>query len=192
MSRDRVVSVVGATILVLALAGVVRFELGQREGYDVAFPVRAQALPGASGALQEGASAPAPLTLALPNVTRLELVLTWADDVGAPDTFQLTLTSPEGVARTAQGDAGRLALAFEGIAVAPPPLVLTGSEASVRERLDGYASRAGEGAWVALVALLDAGDQVAPAGGLTLREDAGNAYALAARALAYEAVVTPR
>lgn len=191
IARDRVVGIVGTVVLVVALVGVVRFELSQRGGgFDVEFRTVAAPAGDRDGSLAEGATERLAFEVARANVTRMEWILTWGDDVGTPDRFNLTVTSPRGETRSVEGDRERLALAFEHLAVAPPPLTLAGSEATLDARLAALANRDASGTWSATVTLVRAGDQ--EAGGVALVQDPGNAWTLVARTLAYEARATPR
>lgn len=186
------IGLVGTAILLVAMLGVIRYEAIQGgNAWQVAFESSTSPGPGATGSTAEGASSVVGLDLDRPNVTSAEFVLTWADDVGAPDEFELIVTSPSGESRSARGSDGRLRVAFDRLAILPPGVRLLGDEESVRERLArDYASHEAVGRWNVTVRLLSAGDQTAPVSGAVLQADPGNAWTLAPALTSYRATVT--
>lgn len=167
-----------------------RYELTQGRGaWDVSFESSTTAGPSATGTTREGEASLVGLEVANANVTSAEFVLTWTDDVGAPDLFELLVTSPSGETRAGNGSAGRVRVAFERIAVHPPDIRLLGEDA-LRRAAEDYADAKAVGRWNVTVRLVTAGDATAPAGGLVLQADAGNAWTLTSLLTTYRAEVT--
>jgi MFS family permease len=131
-------------------------------------------IPDIPGSAQEGDTVDELLQIDVPNVVEVTLTLTWTDEADAgvrynnePDQFRLTVTPPNGTARTggptanSQGGAGTVSVNFDF------PL-------GKKEFFNGT------GQWAVGVELVTAGDQVLwrPGIGLLDRADTGNAYTL--------------
>lgn len=194
MNKDLIVGIVGAAILVSAMVGVFRYEAARTSSavFDVAFDSVTDAGTRTSGSTDEGDETAATVPVERRNVTRIEWVLEWTDDVGGPDVFNVTVTSPDGRTHSAQADGGTVSVAFDDLAVLPPEMRLTGQgEADVRARAEqSYGSQAAIGDWSVVVKLVDAGDQVTPVGNVVVQEDAGNEWTLTPRLTYYEATFT--
>lgn len=176
------------------MLGVFRYEAtqGGSTTWDVEWVVAESTGARVAGTTPEGRASNVSVDVEARNLTQVAFDLAWTDDVGSPDTLNLTVVSPEGVRRSAQGDAGELRVVFEGLAATPPPVRMMGQSQQVVERRadEDHASSAGLGRWQVTVTLVDAGDQVAPVGGVVLQADGGNGWTLTPRLTSYHARVT--
>jgi hypothetical protein len=198
MKKDLVIGIVGTLILLTAMVGVFRYEAAQQgSSFDVTWASRSVDGAPQEDVAAEGTPLAASVNVTQANLTRVEFVLEWTDDDAntAPDRFNLTVTSPTGESRSASADSGSISLVFEGIASAPPPARLLGSdEAAARaQALRQYASAAGTGAWNVTITLEDAGDVAAPAGQVPVPQlqDVGNTWTLRPVFTFFEATLTP-
>lgn len=181
MKRDTVIGIVGTVLLVAAMVGVFRFEAAQGGGssWTVTWETAEIEGPGDSGTTAAGVTTPVELELLVPNVTRIEFVLTWTDDVGAADAFELRVTSPAGENATAASETGRLSLVVDELAPVPGEMRLlaaTQAEAEARTARDAT-TRAADGTWGVAVYLERARGVEAP-GGVEVQPDPGNAWEL--------------
>lgn len=181
----------GTLILVTAMVGVFRYEAAQAAATTVQVTWEVATVGGkaTAGSTQEGETTSAAVAVDRANVTKAEFVLEWTDDLGSPDELNLTVTSPSGLTRSATGSNGRVTVAFDGLAVVPPEMRLSGrSEQDVRDgQLPRYASQAAVGDWVIEVTVVSAGDQTAPVGGVVIQADPGNEWTVTPRLAVYEA-----
>ncbi|HWH09178.1 MAG TPA: hypothetical protein VNX21_08260, partial [Candidatus Thermoplasmatota archaeon] len=134
-----------------------------------------------------GATTPAELEVATPNVTRIAFTLRWTDDVGAPDRFNLTIGGPDGRNWSAEGDDGEVTVLVEGLAPVPGEIrLLAAGQAEAEARVARDATtRAADGVWTAFVRLVSAPGLLAPAGGVEVQPDGQNAWALTATLTTY-------
>ena len=199
MKKDLVIGIVGTLILLTAMVGVFRFEAGQRgASFDLTWETSSAEAATLDGGTNEGESTEGALNLTHLNVTRVEFVLEWTDEQAntGPDEFNLTVTSPDGVTRSAQADNGRLSVVFEDLARVPEDARLLGSdEAAARDQaMSTYANRAAVGAWNVTVTLVQAGDTTPPGGPVPAPvsplQDAANSWALSAVVTMFEARLT--
>lgn len=189
MKRDMVVGIVGTVILVAAMVGVFRYEAarGGGQSWTVTWSTGTEAGPEESGETQAGVTTPVELEIAAPNVTSIEFLLEWTDDVGAPDEFEVIVTSPTGENRTAKGSGGTLSVVFEDITPMPGEIrLLAASEAEAASRVARDATtHAADGVWNVGVRLASAPGVVAPAGGVEVQPDGQNAWTLQAKLTTY-------
>lgn len=192
VQRDSWLGTVGVALLVLALVGVFIYESSPSAGsaFRVTFPVATLAGPSAAAHGLEGETSVAPFTVMTGNLTRVDIVLSWTDDVGEPDTFQLAATSPSGETKEVEGSAGRLALAFSDLASVPIDThVLAASKPDAQARVaQSASSTAGTGAWLVTVKLVRA-PGLAPAGGVELQKDGANDWVISSALTMYRAIV---
>lgn len=198
MKKDLVIGIVGTLILLTAMVGVFRYEAAQQgASFDVTWASRSAEGEPMEDLAAEGAPLAKTVNVTQANLTRVEFVLEWTDDDAntGPDRFNLTVTSPVGQTRSASADGGVVSIVFEGIAPAPQPARLLGSdEAAARaQAVRQYTSTAGTGAWNVTVTLEDAGDVAAPAGQVPVPQlqDVGNTWSLRPVYTFYEAALAP-
>ena len=182
VKKDMVVGIVGTVILVAAMVGVFNYEAGRGGGqsWRVSWSEAEEAGPQAEGTAQAGGTAIEDLNVTAANVTRATFTLTWTDDVGAPDTFNLTISAPDGTMRWAEGSNGEVEVVFEGLAPMPGEmtfLAATQEEAEARAARDATTFNA-VGVWGASVLLASAPGTVSPGGGIELPPDGANAWTL--------------
>lgn len=190
MKKDLVIGIVGTVILVTAMIGVFRYEASRGGGssFEVTWSEATRDGPGAQGATQAGVTTPEEIDVNATNVTGIEWVLTWTDDVGNPDEFNLTVTSPSGENRSIQGTNGRLSVVFEGIAPMPGEMrILAASQAEAEGRIARDATtRGAEGTWGVAIRLVRAPGVVSPTSGVEVPPDGQNAWTLASTLTVYE------
>lgn len=191
MKKDLVIGIVGTLILLTAMVGVFRYEAAQRgASFDVAWPTRDVTANALSDGNNEGETKTLPLVLDQRNITRAVFRFEWTDNVAnsAPDEFVVTITSPSGATRTAQGSNGLIELVFEGLATQPPAVrLLEPSEAAARQRAESYANAANTGTWNVTVELVNAGDVADAPVGVPAIQDGANDWTLTPVVTVYEA-----
>lgn len=196
MKKDLVIGLVGTAILVTAMIGVFRFEAAQSgSSFDVAWPTATAAGPSEEGRTEEGQETPVELNVTASNVTRIEFVLEWTDDVeqSGPDTFELRVTAPNGTEYAAEPSAeGRLVVVADNLALVPQPIRVTGSSAEDAEETlaPRYTSTAATGMWSVRVVMVEAGETSTAAGSLPVPQDNGNDWTLTTQVTTYEAEAT--
>lgn len=193
MKKDLVIGIVGTLILLTAMVGVFRYEASQRgASFDVTWETRSMEAAAIDGGTNEGESTVESVNLTQANLTRVEFVLEWTDNQAntGPDEFNVTVTSPSGVTRSASASNGRVSVVFDNLAIVPPDARLLGSDESAArdQALRQYGSTAGMGVWNVTVTLVDAGDTPIPAGGVPgPLQDAANDWTLRPVLTVYEA-----
>lgn len=199
VSKDTLIGIVGAVILVAAMAGVFWYEGANAGGagsqrFDVQWSTATMDGPTVEGETQEGESTDETVELTTANITEVSFTLSWSDDVGDPDTFRITVTSPDGsLMNSTEGDSGEIRVAFPGVNDLPPEkTVLADSEEDARAQLaDQHTKTLGQGEWQVTIELVEAGDFDPTGQGPPLQEDTGNSWELTTRVTAYEPDVTP-
>lgn len=190
MKKDMVVGIVGTVILVAAMVGVFRYEAarGGGQSWQVTWAEATAPGPEADGSTNAGATTPVELNVTTPNVTAIRFTLTWTDDAGNPDTFNLTIGGPDGRNWSAEGSSGEITVTVEGLAPMPAPMsILAASQAEAEARVARDATtHAAEGVWGASVMLVSAPGVPAPAGGVEVVPDGRNAWTLTATLVTYE------
>lgn len=181
MKRDLVIGIVGATILVAAMVGVFRYEASQVSGtaWDVAWRDANVAGTVVNGITQEGETTPVSMEVTHTNVTMATFTLTWVDDIGDPDEFELTVTSPTGEKKTAPSStSGRIELAFTDLVTEPSPMrIFANDRLEAEQRVAReHTSTAAMGEWIVEVRLVNAGGVTA--GGITVIPDENNEWTL--------------
>lgn len=162
MRTDAVVGAVGGIVLVIALGAVLLHESGTAPEASLTFPVSWRVEEGGStardGELDEGEVGEFEFELASPNVTRVRVTLSWQDENGDPDRFNLTVRGPSGASfGTATSDSGTAALNFD--VQVPPGVqeVRAGSPGEAAARLaQRETSTRGLGTWTMVVELVSA------------------------------------
>jgi hypothetical protein len=210
MNKDTVVGILGAVILVAAMVGIFYYEgtqspqavAGGGPGtgpFAVAWKTNTTSLPDLTGQSAEGdAGSPQVVRVAQSNITKVEVVLTWTDDVAnsGPDQFQLTVRSPSGQTLNASGDSGSVSVLFNPVN-AVPDVNRTGgaSEAAAEAALaPQYTKTNGTGDWQVTVGMGEAGDVVVPPGTpacptLPAVCDTGNGWTVTVKVTTYSASV---
>lgn len=195
MNKDFVIGLVGTAILVTAMIGVFRFEAAQSANtFDVAWPTGTVEGPTEEARTLAGETTPVTLNLTTQNVTRIDFVLTWTDDVeqSAPDTFNLRATAPDGTVHEAEASSsGTLTLTVSDIALVPQDIRVNAASEDAAERdAARYASQAAMGEWLVEVVMVSAGQTDTPAGDLPVPQDNGNDWTLSTQLTVYEAEAT--
>lgn len=197
MKKDLVIGIVGTLILLTAMVGVFRYEASQRgASFDVSWETRSLEAAALEGGTNEGETTAETVTLDHLNLTTVEFVLSWTDETAntAPDEFNVTVTSPEGVTRSATASNGALVVTFENISRPPPPVRLLGGDqdAVAAQAARDYATRVGTGVWHVNVTLVNAGDYAADGTvPVPQLQDNANAWTLTPRLTVFEARVEP-
>ena len=190
MKKDMVVGIVGTVILVAAMVGVFRYEAarGGGQSWHVTWQEATADGPDEDGTTQVGGTSTVELPVTAANVTRIEFTLRWTDDVGDPDTFNLTIGDLSGRAWSAEGSNGEVTVVVDGLAPIPGELrLLAASQAEAEARVARDATtRAAEGLWGASVKLVQAPGLRAPAGSVEVQTDGQNAWTLTATLVTYE------
>lgn len=193
MKKDLVIGIIGTVILLAAMVGVFRYEAAQRgDAYEVSWTTRDVSLAPLDGGTNEGETTAASVNVTELNVTAVEFVLEWQDDATTqPDSFNVTVTSPEGVTRSATASNGVLSVKFENLTRPPPTVSLTGAsaEAVQAQAARDYAARVGLGEWRVNVTLESAGDSPAGAVPVSQLQDSANAWTLTSKLTVFEARV---
>lgn len=195
VAKDTIIGIVGAVILVAALTGVFYYEGSSAEGadganeYDLTWDTRTTDGPGVDGETQEEETTTETLTVEAANITEATFTLTWTDDTGSADTFNVTVTSPAGETESASGDSEELSVTFENINTVPPDGTVSGdSEEDARSQAaDQYTATRGQGDWTVEITCENAGDANPVGTGPAIEEDDGNSWELASELTVYEA-----
>lgn len=191
--KDLAIGLVGTLILLAAMVGVFRFEAAQAgDAYRVSWPTATAAGPGDEGRSTEGQETAVDLNFTSVNITRIEFVLSWEDDVAEsePDTFTLRVVAPNGTAYEAEAaSGGELVIDAAGLALVPQEIRVNGAskERVERDLVTRYANDAATGIWQVTVTMVEAGGTSGPAGGLPLPQDDGNDWTLTTRVTTYSA-----
>lgn len=190
---DLVLGITAVALLAAATLGVFRFEAAEGGGssFRVTYATREADGPGAEATLGAGQSASKTFAVATQNVTDARFTLSWTDEGGGdPHQFRFTITDPQGIARSAEGESGALVVQFAGLAAPPGDarmLAASAAQAQARAAAQG-ASGAAVGTWRLDVTLVSApGTRV---GGVEVQPDGANAWRLASAFTVYEARVT--
>lgn len=194
MKKDIVIGLIGTLILVTAMIGVFRFEASQvGSSFDVTWSTSAERIHEADGGTNEGDASVEAVQVETRNLTRLVFTLQWTDNLGDPDTFNLTVTGPDGATRSAEGDSGTLSVSFDNLGVAPETIRVTGRDQGAVEQRVGqdFSSFGGTGGYNVTVTLVDAGDQGVPVAGVPVQQDGANDWALVVEGTVFSAQVTP-
>lgn len=179
-NRDVLVGVAGAALLVAAMAGVFFYERAQFETYDVTWEQIEAGSETETGTLEEQASGSYTFTADADRLSSVVLTLSWTDETGDPDTFEVAVQGPNGTySDTAEGDASPLEVE---IPVQGEPGITTATGRSIADARDQLNTSAawtnGTGGWSVTVTLTDA-----PGGQLPIEEDGSQDYELS---FAYE------
>ncbi|MDX1611499.1 MAG: hypothetical protein R3185_03955 [Candidatus Thermoplasmatota archaeon] len=197
MSRSPWVVAAVAGVLVLGLVGVLVYEAGRTPDPSLTFPVTWSTSPAGGqerqGDLEEEENETFTFQLGSPNVTSVQVALTWTDDSGDPDRFNLSVVGPDGIEPVRRnGSNGSVVLR---IPVAPVPTVEQAQGPS-RDRVEAslarsHASSAGVGGWQVTVGLEDAPGQrpVPQAQDLETQPDGSNSFVLTFSYTVYRAQV---
>lgn len=192
VDRDTVVGLVGAVVLIAAMAGVFFYERAQFDEYTVSWSTtEAASFEEAGSALNAGASAEHAFTVDPDPVARVRVVIQWTDDVGNPDRFRVDVAGPDGLEGSADGESGEFEVVVP-VSEAPSTTTAPGRSAEDAEAQAalGASTDAGQGDWTVTVTLLSAPGQPV-AGGVESQADGSNDYALTFVVEAWDATVEP-
>lgn len=177
-NREAIVGAVGTAVLVAAMVGLFFYERAQFEAYEVSWTQREADDGTRSGTLEAGASESYTFTASEQRLAGVSAALTWSDDAGAPDTFELAIQGPNGTyQQTAEGDASPLEIEIP-VKETPETTKMTArSLEGARQQVNASASWTnGTGEWSMTVTLVSApGDQIA---GQEAMEDGSQSYEL--------------
>lgn len=191
-NRDVVIGIAGAAILIAAMAGVFFYERAQFAEYDVSWNQVQAGSSSEDGTLNEGQDRSYTFTADADRLSSITLTLSWTDDVGAGDTFEVVVQGPDGT-YTASQEASSSPLEVS-IPIREAPETTTTVARSLedaREQLnetEGWTN--GTGDWSATVTLVDApGEQLA---GQETAPDGDQDYELAFLYERWEPTLQPR
>lgn len=192
-----VVGIVGGAVLLAGMIGVFIYEAQNAPATSLTFPVR-WTVDDASqvqrnGQLDEGQERDLRFNLSRSNATSAQIRLTWEDDVGQPDRFNLTITNPATQqTETFSSTNGTISVTYP---LNPVPEVanVTAEDASqARQRLaEEHTGRLGQAIWPATVTLVDAPGQrpVPQAGSIETQPDGQNSFQISFSYEAYRGTV---
>lgn len=164
-SRDTIVGVVGAAVLVAAMAGVFAYERSQFQEYDVSWSTAQAGQTNHSDiSLSEGQSETFNVSLAaddLPDgraLAAVEATATWEDDVGQADTVRVAVDGPGNRSAGPQEDDGGSVTVRVDVADEPDATTASGRSPDDAEdqATSGLDAEQGLGEWVVTVELADA------------------------------------
>lgn len=179
-----VVGIVGGAVLLVGMIGVFLYEAQNAPTPNLTFPVRWSVDDGSqvqrNGELEEDEEQDFSFDLPRPNATRVQIQLTWEDDVGQPDRFNLTITNPATQqTETFSSDNGTISVTYP---LNPVPEVanVTAAEASQARQMiaDEHTGQLGQATWPATVTLVSAPGQrpVPQAGSIETQPDGENSF----------------
>lgn len=197
MERQVVVGIVGGVVLLAGMVGVFVYEASNAPEPSLTFPVRWSVDDGGqvqrSDRLQEGEEAEYSFNVTQPNATQVRVRLTWQDDVGQPDRFNLTVTNPATQrTETLSSTNGTISVTYP---LNPVPAIgnvtASGSQAAQRAVADDHTSHLGQTAWPVTVTLASAPGQrpVPQAGSIETQPDGANRFQLTFSYEVYRATV---
>lgn len=176
VSKDTMVGVAAAAVLVAAMAGVFLYERAQFQEYPVTWEATSVQTIEESRTLSEGESATYDLEATTTAMARLRAELTWSDGTGQADTFSMAVEAPNGSSSDDSSDSSPLELTGE---VTPEPDVATAAGRSPEEARQqanqSVTSTAGQGNWTVTVTL-DSAPGTSGTGGVNSQEDGANEY----------------
>lgn len=193
-NRDTAVGLAGAAVLIAAMAGVFFYERAQFGTYAVAWEQTEAGSVLEGGTLEEQASQSYTFTADADRLSRIVLTLSWTDDVGDEDTFEVAYEGPNGTyADTMEATSSPLVIEVP-IHEAPGTSTVTARGAEdARAQLNTSASWTnGTGDWTVTVTLVDAPGEQAPIGGQETDPDGSQDYELAFTYERWEPSLTPR
>lgn len=174
--RDTTMGLLAAFVLVGAMGGVFLYERGQFDTYDVTWEAQEHSRQSDGGTLTEGRSATHTFEAGAFRMAEVVVEVEWEDDVGDPDTLEVSLNGPGDVL---QGDASSASSPLPiTVPVREEPNTTTVAARSLdmaRTQLNDTAAwTTGQGGWTVTVTLASApGDTVA---GQETQADGNQAY----------------
>lgn len=186
-NRDTLVGILGAAVLVAAMAAVFAFERSRFQEYDVTWSMEEAGPRTMNGTLDEGDTDPYTVTLSaedLPEgraMAQVRATVEWSDDVGDPDTFSVTVEGPGNESAGPTEDDGG-SVAIEAMVIAEPDAT-TASGRSPEDAEDQAAAKLdaeqGIGEWTVEVTLEEAPGEPDDGNPVTDEEsDGSNDYTL--------------
>lgn len=189
LNRDTAIGMLGAAVLIAAMAGVFFYERSQFDTYDVDWSQQEAGSDSASGTLDEGGSNSHAFTADGERLSQVTVTLSWSDDAGQPDTLELIVQGPNGTySDSAEGSSSPLEVEIP-IRDEPGPSTTTArSLEDARDQLNETATWTnGTGEWSVTVALLDAPGDQTPVG-----EDGSQEYDVSFTYDRWEPALQPR
>lgn len=175
LNRDTLTGILGAVVLVAAMAGVFLYERGQFQEYALDWQMSetgTQDFPGST--LQEGNSDSHTVIIEDGTLSRVRATVTWTDDVGEPDTLNVDVEGPgDEMAGSDSGSSSPLE-ATADVTEAPSMATASGRTAADAEEqaANAVASEAGQGTWTITVTLESAPGE--PDDGIPVTEEAAD------------------
>lgn len=165
-------------MLVAAMSGVFFYERSQFSTYEVDWQSQQAGTTTEGGSLDEGASQDHTVTIDAERLSTVRVRLTWSDDVGEPDTFELAVNGPNGT--YSGGDASASSPLEVEVPIHEDPGTTTASGRSL-EDAHGQANATaswtdGTGAWTVTVTLANAPGEQAPVADAETTEDGSQDY----------------
>lgn len=193
MERETVVGIAWAVGLVMAMAGVFAYEYATFELGDYNVAETEEVLLTETGSLQENADESFTVTVPGSDLVAVVARVTWTDDVGDPDTFEVTIRGPDGFDPWSDGSSsGNLAVRAE---VAPATFdnpVEAVDEADAVAQTDHEAPYSGDMDWTITVRLQSApGAEVVPGVPVGATADGSNSFTLEVVAIVLSATAVP-
>lgn len=179
MNADLRRGLLGVALLTLATAAIAGFEATRFEAREVAWTFATLEAGRAEGALGQGDSTDVDIDVTnVANVRSVTAILSWTDEIGDADAFELRVAGPQGQNATSEPDAsGEIRLV---VPVAEPPAQLVAPNAVSAQHLAALMvdPERGVGTWTITIGLPTAPGAPAPVGPVEMQADGENAYEL--------------
>lgn len=180
VNRDVLIGIAGAAILIATMTGVFFYERARFTEYDVTWHQVQAGSETETGSLDAQTSESYTFTADADRLSSVTLTLSWTDDAGEPDTFEVALQGPNGTySDTADGASPPLTVE---VPIHGDPGIRTATGRSLEDARDQLNTSTswtnGTGDWSVTVTLVDA-----PGGQLPTEEDGSQDYELS---FAYE------
>lgn len=177
-NRDTTIGVVGSLVLIAAMAGVFLYERGQFDDYTITWGTAEGVLASDDGTLSQGASQSFEAVVAHEGVARVRAVVTWTDDAGDPDTFEVVVRDPGGAEVDRQSGSSGEVMAEATVTEAPARTsVAARSPEDARDQaMAGLDASAGQGTWTVEVLLVEAPGTTLPGANVEAAADGSNDF----------------
>ncbi len=192
-----VVGIVGGAVLLAGMIGVFVYEAQNAPAPSLTFPVRWSVDDGSqvqrNGELEEGQEQDFGFNLSRPNATSVQIRLTWQDDVGQPDRFNLTITNPATQQTETFSSTNETISVTYPLNPVPEVANVTATDASQARQMltEEHTSRLGQAIWPATVTLVSAPGQrpIPQAGSIETQPDGQNSFQISFSYDAYRGTV---
>ncbi len=197
MERQVLVGIIAGVVLLGGLVGVFMYEARNAPEPSLTYPVRWSVDDGGqvqrSERLEEGQEADFSFNVSQPNATQVRVRLTWQDDVGQPDRFNLTVTNPATQrTETLSSTNGTISVSYP-LTPVPGTANVTASDADAARQAvaSEHTSHLGQTTWPVTVTLVSAPGQrpVPQAGSIETQPDGANRFQLTFSYEVYRATI---